>query len=280
MMLCIDIGNSRIKWGSFDTNGNLGAHGILAASADDDARMRTLWSGHARALISCVAGNETLEHVTKLLSALNIPWTRIAATTQAAGVRNLYQPAEGLGADRWAALVGAWHQSRQTAPGSQSVLVVNAGSALTIDGLLAEASAPACANFVGGVIVPGYLMMQHSLLTGTAGIASALQKVKTDAPVHHNDTLPCNTAQALSQGALLAMAGAVRAMFEALREMASAPPCCMISGGDAGLLAQTVQQMMPDIAISRHDHLVLQGLWVLSKQAGESVNIKTGNAMQ
>lgn len=271
MMLCIDIGNSRIKWGSFDTNGNLGTHGILAASADDHASMRTLWSGHGRALISCVAGNETLEHVTKLLSELGISWTKITATAQAAEVRNLYQPTESLGSDRWAALVAAWHLCRQTSPSIRSALVINAGTALTIDGLLADPAASSCANFVGGIIVPGYLMMQNSLLGGTAGIAGALRNIGGNAQVHHTDTLPCNTAQALTQGALLAMAGAVRHMFEAVREMASAPPYCMISGGDAHMLTQALQRVMPDTQLAQHDHLVLQGLWVIESASSRNL---------
>lgn len=276
MILCVDIGNSRIKWGSFDADGHLRAHGSLATSTNLDAEMRTLLSSkdqgssHARALISCVAGHEVLSPITQLLSELEIPWTSMTTATQAAGVRNRYQPADSLGSDRWAALIGAWHQSRQMASPCQSVLVVNAGTALTVDGLLAEIETPGYANFVGGIIVPGYLMMQQSLLAGTAGIANALQKSDASIRVHHHDTLPCNTADAVAQGALLAMAGAVRNMFETLQEMASAPPYCMISGGDAALLTQTMQQRMPDARFAQHDHLVLQGLWALDSSLRNS----------
>jgi hypothetical protein len=78
------------------------------------------------------------------------------------GVRNLYErPPEQLGADRWAALIGA-----RALLGS-TCLVVCAGTATTIDRL------DASGLFRGGLILPGYDLMRAALAANTAQLPLA-----------------------------------------------------------------------------------------------------------
>ena len=79
---------------------------------------------------------------------------------RAAGRHSTVPRSAQLGADRWAALLAA--HTRE--PGHK--LVVNVGTALTIDALAAEG------RFLGGLIVPGPALMRRSLDRGTAGVAA------------------------------------------------------------------------------------------------------------
>ena len=60
------------------------------------------------------------------------------------GVRNAYQPAEGIGVDRWLCLLGAAGLTHH------DVIIVDAGSAITIDLLRGDG------QHLGGAILPGF----------------------------------------------------------------------------------------------------------------------------
>src|SRR5690606_17996023 len=79
----------------------------------------------------------------------------IGALVSGFGIKNGYHQPELLGCDRWAAMVGARQYSEQ------SCLVVNAGTALTVDALQRE-PAGGSHTFIGCIIVPGWHMMQQS----------------------------------------------------------------------------------------------------------------------
>ena len=72
------------------------------------------------------------------------------------GVRSSYAEPAQLGADRWAALIGA--RRRYAGP----CAVVNAGTTMTVDALSAEGI------FLGGFIVPGLELMREALARNTA----------------------------------------------------------------------------------------------------------------
>ena len=106
MLLAIDAGNTRVKWGLHD-----GKRWIKRGHADT-ARAATLKSMFARLppvrgiIVSNVAGDglrATLERA--LPASPAVRWIRSAASQ--CGVRNSYAKAAQLGCDRWAALIGA-----------------------------------------------------------------------------------------------------------------------------------------------------------------------------
>ena len=110
----------------------------------------------------------------------------LTASAAACGVVNGYATPEQLGADRWAALVAARLRAHTTDLFPAPVVVVNAGTAVTIDTLDADG------RFRGGVILPGLRLMLRALADHTSCLKSAPGTYQDD---------PVNTADALYSGA-------------------------------------------------------------------------------
>jgi type III pantothenate kinase len=148
-------------------------------------------------------------------------------------VTNRYERPEQLGADRWAALVAA----RSLHSGAS--LVVNAGTATTVDMLAADGS------FLGGAILPGVELMRFVLHEHTGRL-----------PIQEGTPrdMPRNTVDAIETGCRHAQAGAVERMYRAFRDL-DGTPLCIVSGGAGRPLAD--QLTMPRRYV---ENLVLEGL--------------------
>jgi type III pantothenate kinase len=265
-ILAIDAGNTRVKWGLFDALGAMLEYGNCL-----NADLMTLkFPLASRAVIANVAG-ATIKAGLNSLIAKNTPILWVNAQPNACGVSNQYTL--DLGADRWAALVAAWHL--KNAP----CVVVNAGTAVTIDALSTDALSTDAlsieqnnpknqAVFIGGLILPGLNLMQQSL-----GLATA-QLPKFEASSHSVENLTAdifakNTADAIYSGALLAITGAITLMAHELHNHSKQVPFVVLSGGNAPVIYQqlikqtlTARITQPAIMV---DNLVLQGLYLLEK---------------
>lgn len=236
MMLLIDAGNSRIKWRlQCETDGRVEAEGALA---HDDIDTLTCLRPHARSAArivgSNVAGSAVADRIAHTLGMERIEWLRPGQ--KACGVRNLYDDPLQLGADRWAALIGAH------AVHAHPCVVVMAGTATTVDLLSASG------DFLGGLILPGVELMQESLARGTAQLPSASGRFALQ---------PRCTLDAIRSGCLQAQAGAVERMFHQIATHEDA--LCLLSGGAADSFADLL-----DIPLRRIDNLVLHGLAVFA----------------
>ena len=252
MILTIDAGNSRTKWGVFDAEGELQVHGACLNADLAVMQVPLAWKSCKRVVISNVAGPALAETLKALLGTLNVSIRWIMPTDSACGVKNGYASPQQLGTDRWAAMIAAWQHYHEPC------VVVNAGTALTIDALVRDGQHGV---FVGGLIVPGIRLMQQSLAQATAGVGVL--------PGSFSD-FPVSTGDAVYSGALLAAVGAIKAMFANLQYRENEPPHCILSGGDAGLLADV---LLSDAEVAKHvviaDNLVLQGLLLIEKGAVE-----------
>ena len=152
------------------------------------------------------------------------------ATVRQCGVSNAYADPARLGADRWAALIGA------RALHAADCLVVMAGTATTIDVLTANG------EFRGGLILPGERLMKHALAERTAGLPLSGGSV-TD--------YPRDTGDAIETGCFFAQLGAIERMFSRL----GTERLCLLSGGAAGRMAGHLS-----IPLRVVDNLVLEGL--------------------
>ena len=241
MILTIDAGNSRTKWGVFDAGDKLITNGAL-----DNSELQSLaqplpaWLDCERIVISNVAGPALSEKISALLNPLGIPTRTITTRPAACGVRNAYTNPEQLGSDRWSALIAAWNQYRQPC------IVATAGTALTVDALSGSG------GFLGGLIVPGYRLMRQSL---------ALTSTTLDQQQGTLQDFPTSTADALHSGALRALAGSVHSMCTLLRQHEGGEPLCILSGGDAAMLAGELHRPFAIV-----DNLVLQGLLLIERE--------------
>ena len=130
--LLVDIGNSRIKWCLARETG-LGPQRVLSlegSGASAFARMARAARGATAVVAVCVAGGARERALARALRAAGLPLpTFIRSSTAAAGLRSGYREAWQLGADRWVAAIGAWHD----AGGRRAVCVIDIGTATTVD---------------------------------------------------------------------------------------------------------------------------------------------------
>jgi type III pantothenate kinase len=159
----------------------------------------------------------------------------LRAAAEACGVHCAYAQPARLGADRWAALLGA----RGLCAGP--CLVVDAGSALTIDAMAAAG------RHLGGWILPGLAMMVAALEARTGDLARLRQ---ASAPAA-GEGFPTDTGPAMEGGARLAALGAIAAAQERLAAHAGAPPRLFLTGGDAPALRSALDnvELVPELVL-------------------------------
>ena len=235
MILAIDCGNSRLKWGLHDTGAWRRTGSVPLA---DIARLSGKWSRiapGARVVVANVAGPSVRRRLEALLAGRAPAW--VQAKRRECGVTNAYGRPAQLGADRWAALIGAW--SILHGP----CLVVAAGTATTADVLKGDGT------FAGGAILPGLELMKRSLARDTAGLPFAKGRFSRQ---------PRSTADAIETGCLLAQAGAIERMFAAMEPGAM----CTLTGGAASRIARHLS-----IPVRLENNLVLAGLVRIVQEA-------------
>ncbi len=246
-MLLLDAGNSRIKW-ALARNGVWLHQGV--APTGDATALRLAFTDLPpphRILASNVAGESVARQIQATCAEWHCAVEFITAREEQCGVRNGYaQTAHAqktaqnaqLGSDRWAALIAAWSQG-----GHQACLVVNCGTATTVDALSAQG------EFIGGLILPGVDMMRRSLATGTAQLEMAQGEWRQ---------FPRNTADAIYSGAVKATTGAIREQYQLL----GAPGArCILSGGAASHVEPHL-----GLPMLRVEDLVLHGLQLIGQE--------------
>lgn len=235
MYLLIDAGNTRIKVAFHD-----GRHWLEQRACTLDAFELQPPPGFtpSRIVIANVAGVEVAARLQRAIEPHGAPVEWLQASARRCGLRNDYQSPVTLGADRWAAAIGAWNALHD------ACLVVCAGTATTLDLLRADGS------FAGGCILPGLDMMLDALARNTAG----LPRSRGDWQMP-----PRNTDDAIATGCLLAQIGAIRAMADQLP--AHAP--ILLAGGNA----ERLQRHLGERA-RLHPGLVLDGLLCIATNGG------------
>lgn len=212
MNLLLDIGNSRAKWARADgvellETGSLPHRGVTDWPADlPEERPDAVW-------VSNVA-DETVS--ASLVSHTEIRWGLrphfVRGAAEACGVKSAYREPERLGVDRWLACIGAFHR------GDGSVLVADAGTALTLD--IVDAGG----RHRGGLIAPGLSTMRSAIVGDT--------RIRVELGDYERSWLADDTAPAVALGTLQA----VLSLIENARRDLS-PDRLLLTGGEADRLA-------------------------------------------
>jgi type III pantothenate kinase len=232
MIVAIDAGNSRIKWGVHDGSAWVDQGNLPTEEATRLTEAAGHWPDGAD-VVACSVAGPAVEAVIKAAVAASghrLRWVR--STASACGVRNGYEQPERLGADRWAAMIGA------RAKTSDACLVVCAGTATTADWL------DAAGNFRGGLILPGVRLMCAALARNTAQLPDAEGEYRGE---------PKNTLDAIVSGCLHAQAGAIERMFA--QASVEGAVLCLMTGGAAYRIAPCL-----GIPYTTEEMLVLDGL--------------------
>jgi type III pantothenate kinase len=241
----IDVGNTRLKWALYEAaapGALLLAHG--AQFLDNIDRLpEGDWSGLPRPskMLGCIVASDAVrrsveEHLAELW---DLPAQWVVPAASEAGLTNGYDHPTRLGADRWVAMIGAWH--RVLARGSaRPLVVVMVGTAVTV-----EAVDPA-GRFLGGFILPGHGIMLRALESGTAGL---------HVPTGEVCEFPTNTSDALTSGGTYAIAGAVERMVQHVRVHCGEEPACIMTGGAGWKMAPSMS-----VKFELVDSLIFDGL--------------------
>ncbi len=243
MILVIDAGNSRMKWGLAAPDG-WRALGVIANNEIGTLALRD-WQNlprPMRALGVNVAGEAARVRVEAQLARFRIVPQWLTATKSACGVINGYDRPEQLGADRWVSLIAARKRMISSDSEPAAAVVVNAGTAVTIDALDRDGV------FRGGIIMPGLALMLRALADNT----SALRVM----PGEYRD-FPRSTPDALQSGAMHAVCGAVELMRYRLSPDITVK--CFIAGGAAPEIAPHLTGPVEVV-----DNLVLEGVLALA----------------
>jgi type III pantothenate kinase len=251
MILAIDAGNSRVKWGWLESDGDSGYRWSsistvslieFAASSDHVNPFSVTHETPEGIVISNVAGEGAQTLLVNWTSIFDAEPLWLHGERERCGVKSRYERPEQLGPDRWAALVAA----RGLHNGAS--LVVNAGTATTVD-MLAEDG-----TFLGGAILPGVELMRFVLHEHTGRL-----------PIQEGSfrDMPRNTLDAIETGCRQAQAGAIERMYRTFRELDGNPLC--IIGGGAGVA------LMEQLASPRRyvENLVLDGLARIALDEGK-----------
>lgn len=228
MLLCLDAGNTRLKFGLRE-GAEWRVQGALDYAAFDGLGQQ-LPAPPTRIVACNVAGELARRRIEGLVAHLRVPLDWLHSSAVACGVSNGYDKPQQLGADRWAALIGA------RALHADACVVVVAGTATTIDALDAQG------RFLGGLILPGLALMRDALAQNTADLPKARGRYRT---------LATNTDDAIVSGALHATLGAI----ERVRTSQEGGLACLLSGGAA---VELVPHMKRPYRVV--DNLVLEGL--------------------
>ena len=154
------------------------------------------------------------------------------------GLRIDYDDPARIGVDRLAAAAAA----HRATPAGRATVVVDAGTALTVDAI------DAAGTFRGGAIAPGLRLGLSALSAGTSFLPQV--ELATTTPL-----LGKNTQDGLRSGALHGAAALVEGFCTRMAAVLDSPVAVFLTGGDAPLLH-------PHIAATHtcDPHLVLRGL--------------------
>jgi type III pantothenate kinase len=247
-VLTIDLGNTRCKVRAWSVHGDGATR--LAASEDlaSDARLvdalRAWLAARAApelAALSCVASAELEREVARTLR--DACGERFLAELDSGLVNACREPAS-VGRDRLFAARGAFELV------GASTLVLDAGTALTVDALEVDASSGA-ARFLGGAIAPGPTLRARALAAGTARLPSIEPRPGASA-------LGRDTRGALEAGVVVGFRGAALELARAIghESKIGAQRIVLTGGAKQFLLEPPLFERAPTVA----DELVHIGL--------------------
>lgn len=277
--LLIDVGNTRVKWSWFDHSESAAGQPKAKASGAVTHREASLstvqstlqgaWealpvSESAIAVWVASVGNQVLtEVIDRICGQLWSTESQLITSAPRWGeLTNGYELPEQLGVDRWMAVIAAYHRYRDN-----NVLIVDAGTSVTIDAIMAGG------QHIGGAIFPGYLLQQQSLQQDTANLATLSE---TEIPDTDVDTEYCptcaspdmpfatNTKAAIEAGIDGAVVGAIeyfiRRMEAVLASRRNFSIKILITGGDAKRIMAKSSE-----AFEHTPELVIEGMLLIAQ---------------
>ena len=230
--LVADIGNSRIKFALFDQREMI----EYRAFSFEETKSMNQWIGDIGAsLVICITVANSKEWLREHLSVeVEI---LLLDRFNPLPFESRYRSPETLGVDRIAAIVAALKKYNQ----HTHLLVITAGTCITYNWILDGV-------FFGGSISPGLHMRLQSMHDYT-------RKLPLAEPSFQTELIPSTTLEALGTGAFKGIVFEIEGYMAAFQLQWNKPVRCIITGGDATVLAQAMEN-----TIFADAYLILEGI--------------------
>lgn len=242
MKLLLDLGNTRIKWAhsktgasAFDRQGE-----CLYGDRSPDDLLDRLWSAATPPesvwLCSVIDPVSAAAFEQAVWRRWDCPVHWIRPQVEGFGVRCAYVDPLRLGADRWAAMVGARALQRG------AVCILHLGTTLTAD----VVDSSGC--HLGGIIAPGRRMLQRSLQSGTAQVITDSDELQWA----EQDRLGRDTDACVAWGVRHSLIGCCMEVLGAARKRLGSGMTIILAGGDARWahdLLPCASQVEPDLVL-------------------------------
>lgn len=247
MILDLDLGNTRAKWRLINEAGSVAEKNV--SNVDDwlsGSFPRSWYAGIQRIRVASVLAEAAEKKLAeKLHSTFSLLPEIAASTSVCSGITNAYKDPWRLGVDRWLALIAAYKMC------NQAVMVVDVGTALKVDVV------DDTAHHIGGYIIPGAALMEHSLGQGT-------DRVRYESGMAlDNLALGQDTRSCVQHGVASALVGAVLVALSQCDNDMGKRPRLYVTGGLGARLKERLEAAGVRGASLEPD-LVLDGLaWAL-----------------
>ncbi len=216
MNLLIDVGNNYVKWAAVEDGHWDGGYRTPISGAISEL-FESCWDYlpvPRRIMVSNVQGEQFESDLVKWCQSYwRVRPMFLEPTETAYGIVNNYHDPKQLGADRWAALIGA----RTLSDGALGI--IDCGTAITVDALSADN------EFLGGAILPGLRLAHDSLLMNTRGVNASVPQLVS--------VLGRSTADCVSSGIYNGLAGGVDRLVSEIENTLAQQLRFYITGGDA-----------------------------------------------
>lgn len=237
MNLIFDIGNTSTKIALYDGEEKKTSFHTKQFHWDKMLDIFSPYTGKIdRAIVSTV--RDTPEFIIDL-ATMGIPYVHVLSHKTKLPFKNEYETPETLGADRIAAVAGAYHLY----PG-RNVLIIDAGSAVTYDYLSGKA-------YKGGNISPGLSMRFRALhrFTGKLPLGSTLEKYTSPGK---------NTLEAITAGVTDGLIFEINEYIRMFEEK-NIDFMVILTGGDSGYLKDRISHKInyqPDLVLTGLNHIL------------------------
>ncbi len=242
--LALDVGNTRLKWAQYASPAAgaslLGQGAVFLENIDKLADEEWNNLPAPSRILGCIVASDAIKRrVAEQMDLWEVAPRWVVSSPQEAGLTNGYDHPARLGADRWVAMIGAYHRLR-TRGIHKPCIVIMVGTAVTVEAI------DASGKFLGGIILPGHGIMLRALESGTAGL---------HVPTGEVCDFPTNTSDALTSGGTFAIAGAVQRMVENITRHCGEAPECIMTGGAGWKMAPSMS-----VQVELVESLIFDGL--------------------
>jgi len=238
MIVELDCGNSFIKWRILGVDSIVLQGGVVESGEELFSALKVAGEGHELRycrMVSVRSKEETDSLQSHLAHEVGLLVTRAKSEPYTAGVRNGYVDPARLGADRWMAVVAAYHLS------GKACLVLDLGTAVTADFVSADG------DHKGGFICPGLPLMRTQLCSHT-------KRIRYDVGCQDAGAMELfrpgrTTAEAVERGCVLMLEGFVRSQVELATSFWGGEYDVFLTGGDAHLVkaVRPETKIVPDL---------------------------------